>query len=313
VAWYRDNRDLAKPDFCDLQLYTEWESDARTLVDASANADAIVIGSYFHDAPQLVRALLDADRGPLLFYDIDTPVTLALLRTNGCTEYLSADLIPHFDAYLSFTGGAALQELEGRFGSPWAVPFYCSVDPELYAPQAPCAPFCCDLSYLGTYAADRQLKLEQLLCGAADKLPGRRFIVAGPQYPEALQWPENVRRIPHVAPPQHPAFYSSSRFTLNLTRGDMVAAGYSPSVRIFEASACGAAILSDAWDGLEEFLEPGEEVLLPGDADEVARILTDLSEEERQRVGSRARARILAEHTSDHRAAQFEQVVHRLS
>ncbi len=313
VPWYRENRDLGRPDFCDLQLYADWDSDAQRLVEASADADAIVIGSYFHDAPRLARALLDADRGPLLFYDIDTPITLALLRTQGKTEYLDAALIPHFDAYLSFTGGPALQELEDRFGSPRAVPFYCSVDPELYVPTTPGDSFCCDLSYLGTYAADRQPKLETLFCGAANKLPEMRFLVAGPQYPQALTWPANVRRIAHIAPPQHPAFYSSSRLTLNLTRSDMVAAGYSPSVRLFEASACGAAIISDAWDGLAEFLQPDEEILLPRNADEVAGILTDLSDDERQRLGARARARILAEHTSDHRAAQFEQVVRQLN
>jgi spore maturation protein CgeB len=312
VAWYREHRDLASPEFCDVLLYGEWQSDATRLVVASADADAVVIGSYFHDAPKLTRALLDAGRRPLLFYDIDTPITLALLRTQGSAEYLDADLIPHFDAYLSFTGGAALQELEDDFGSLLAVPFYCSVDPEIYRPSAPSEVFCCDLSYLGTYAADRQPKLATLLCGAAQVLPERRFLVAGPQYPETLQWPDNVRRIMHVPPPEHPAFYSSSRFTLNLTRADMVAAGYSPSVRLFEASACGAAIISDAWAGFADFLTPGEEVLLSRDAQETAAILKDLSEEERLRLGRRARERVLSAHTSDHRAIQFEQIVRRL-
>ena len=142
-------------------------------------------------------------------------------------------------------------------------------------------------------------------------LPDRDFIVAGAMYPEDIAWQANVKRLTHVAPPDHPDFYSSARFTLNLTRADMVRAGYSPSVRLFEAAACGAAILSDEWPGITEFLIPGGEILLPRDASETAAILTGLSEAERIRMGQRARERILAEHTSAHRAKQFEQIVER--
>ena len=169
--------------------------------------------------------------------------------------------------------------------------------------------FTADLSYLGTYAADRQGKLMGLLAGAAERLPEHKFLVAGPQYPADAEWPTNVRRLVHVPPPEHPAFYSSSRFTLNLTREDMVRAGFSPSVRLFEASACGATILSDSWPGLRDFLTPGEEVLLPADAAEVAAIVTGLSDAERTRIGARARERILAEHTAEHRARQFEAIL----
>jgi spore maturation protein CgeB len=128
-------------------------------------------------------------------------------------------------------------------------------------------------------------------------------------YPADLKWSRNVQRITHVSPPEHPAFYSSSRFTLNLTRDDMVVAGYSPSVRLFEASACGATILSDDWPGLSQFLTPGEEILLPQTAQETADILVELTDAQRLRIGDRARERILAEHTSVHRAREFEKIV----
>jgi spore maturation protein CgeB len=313
VEWYRSNRDLPHPDFCSVRLYEAWNRSSRELLDKASDADAIVIGSYFPDAIAATQALLDAGKAPILFYDIDTPITISKLRMHGGTEYLDAKLIPHYAAYLSFTGGPALRELEHRFGSPWAVPFYCSVDPDQHKPTAICADFRCDLSYLGTYAADRQANLMRMLNGAAAILPERRFLVAGPQYPESIPWQPNVRRIIHLSPPQHPSFYSSSRFTLNLTRADMVAAGYSPSVRLFEASASGAAIFSDSWAGLEEFLTPGEEILLPRDQHEVADILQGLSEEERIRIGQRARERILAQHTSTQRAAEFEHIVERCS
>lgn len=309
VEWYRNNRDLPQPEFCTVRLYEQWPREVRELVALAADADVILIGSYFPDAVAATRALLNAGYGPVLFYDIDTPITIAQLRDQGRTAYLEPSLIPLYDAYLSFTGGPALAELEDDFGASWAVPFYCSVDAAIYRPVPICPEFQCDLSYLGTYASDRQPKLMQYLNDPARMLPDRRFVVAGPQYPTGIPWQPNVDRIVHLSPREHPFFYSSSRFSLNLTRADMVAAGYSPSVRLFEASACGAAILSDRWPGLEEFLTPGEEILLPRDAREVTEILTGISDEERARIGTRARERILSQHTSEHRAAQFEEIV----
>ncbi len=313
VEWYRSNRDLPEPGYCAVQLYEEWQPSITWLTGLAREADVVVVGSYFPDAISATEDLLSAGCGPLLFYDIDTPITLSWLRKQGGCHYLRGCDIPHYAAYLSFTGGPALQELQTRFGSPQAVPFYCSVDDELYAPTPHVAKYLCDLSYLGTYAEDRQSKLMTLLNGAAARMPDNAFVVAGPQYPADTIWQRNVRRLVHLPPPEHPAFYSSSQFTLNLTRNDMVAAGYSPSVRLFEASACGAAILSDAWHGLEEFLTPGDQVLLPQSAEDVVSILRDTTNRERKNMGSRARERILAEHTSQHRAMQFETITSSLT
>jgi spore maturation protein CgeB len=309
VEWYRSNRDLPEPDFCTVRLYDDWEAEGRSLIREAVDADAIVVGSYFPDAIAATRALLEAGYGPLLFYDIDTPITISHLRASGHCDYLDASLIPHYSAYLSFTGGPTLRELEMRFGSPHAVAFYCSVDPDLYRPREINPEYRCDLSYLGTYARDRQPKLMHLLNDPAHMLADNSFIIAGAMYPEHVPWAANVTRIIHISPPAHPAFYSSSRFTLNLTRDEMIAAGHSPSVRLFEASACGAAILSDNWPGLDQFLTPGEEILLPRDANEVADILLNFPEEDRIRIGRRARERILANHTSEHRAREFEKIV----
>ncbi len=309
VEWYRSNRDLPHPEFCSVQLYDDWVSSEAGLLGASAKADVIVVGSYFPDAMAATQALLERAHCPVLFYDIDTPITLVRLRDEGSTEYLKASSIPGFAAYLSFTGGPALRELEEQFGARRAVPFYCSVDTDLYHPTAERDEFRCDLSYLGTYASDRQSKLMRLLDGSAGLLPDRRFLVAGPQYPAAIDWQSNVKRIMHVSPPDHPSFYSSSRFTLNLTRQDMIAVGYSPSVRLFEASACGTAIVSDNWAGLEEFFTPEKEILLPGDTEELAGLLREMPDSERRQIGVSARARILAAHTSQHRAVEFEQIV----
>jgi spore maturation protein CgeB len=313
VEWYRSNRDLPHPSFCRVHIYEEWARSRKELLRVSLDADVIMIGSYYPDAIAATEALCEAGSAPILFYDIDTPVTISQLRTCGSTDYLDAKLIPHYAAYLSFTGGPTLRELEERFGSPWAVPFYCSVDPDSYKPAPIHEDFRCDLSYLGTYATDRQPKLMRMLNGTAGLLPEREFIVAGPQYPDDTAWRPNVARIIHLAPPEHPTFYSSSRFTLNLTRDDMIAAGYSPSVRLFEASACGSTILSDSWRGLNEFLTPNEEILLPRDQYEIANIMQTMLEQDRMRMGRRARERILAQHSSQHRAAEFERIVERCS
>ena len=311
LEWFRNNRDMPRPEFCTVHLYADWRESVRKLVKLGKDADAIVVGSYFPDAIVGTEGLIEAGCGPLIFYDIDTPITVSKLRKDGRTEYLREAQIPQFAAYLSFTGGPVLRELEERFGSPFAVPFYCSVDPESYRPTSINREFRCELSYLGTYAKDRQPKLMGLLNETARSMPESRFIVAGAQYPKDTPWQKNVERVIHLSPPDHPAFYCSSKFTLNLTRDEMVAAGYSPSVRLFEASACGAALLSDYWKGLEHFLTPNEEVLLPKDAYEVEQIIRTMPEAGRTRMGLNARERILSEHTAAHRALEFEQIVSR--
>jgi spore maturation protein CgeB len=309
VPWYRDHRDMPHPEFCRVELYSDWAAEEARLLQFAADADAVVVGSYFPDAVIASGALLDRAKAPVMFYDIDTPVTMAGLRHAGRTEYLDASMIPHYAAYLSFTSGPTLTELVESFGARRAVALFCSVDPELYQQTIPRHTFRSEMSYLGTYAADRQEKLMAFLNRPAQRMSDRTFLVAGPQYPANVAWAKNVQRLDHVAPADHPAFYSSTRFTLNLTRADMVAAGYSPSVRLFEASACGAAIVSDAWAGLKEFLTPGEEILVVEDASDVIHILSGLSEEERSKLGERARTRVLAEHTSEHRAREFEAIV----
>jgi spore maturation protein CgeB len=312
VEWYRSHRDLTEAAYCEILLYEDWRIDGNVLALRHArDADVVVIGSYFPDGIVATESLLNACSTPMLFYDIDTPVTLAQLRASGCAEYLDAKLIPYYAAYMSFTGGPVLEEIESRFGSPFAAPLYCSVDPAVHRRTPSRKMFRCDLSYLGTYARDRQPKLEALLQEPARALPKKQFLVAGPLYPETVKWAPNVKRTSHVPPADHPALYSSSRFTLNITRDDMVDAGYSPSVRLFEASACAAAIISDCWPGIEAFLEPGEEILLPRTAEDIVDILTSLSDAEARTMGDRARARILSAHTANHRAREFEEIVDR--
>ena len=302
--WYAEHRDLAEPGFCRLQLYDETSGLARHERDI-AGADLVVLGSYVPEGIAVGRFVQSVAKGVTAFYDIDTPVTLAGLQA-GDNDYLARELIPGFDVYLSFTGGPTLARLEMHWGARRARALYCSVDPALYRPVE--TPRRWDMGYLGTYSPDRQPTLERLLLEPARLLPQCRFVVAGPQYPEGIEWPGNVDRIEHLSPADHAAFYSSLGWTLNVTRADMRAAGYSPSVRLFEAAACGTPILSDAWPGLDEVLAVGREIVVAEDAAAIVQTLR-LPPARREAVAARARARVLGAHTSSHRAGELEAIV----
>lgn len=309
AEWYASNRDLPEPEFCELKLYDRW-TDALPLVRRElASADVAMVGSYFPDGIAAVEEMLQSKAAVRTFYDIDTPVTLAALRERGSSRYLRANQLPALDVYFSFTGGPTLGELESRFGVRRAAPLYCSFDPECYRTYPRSQRFACAMSYMGTYASDRQQKLEDVLFRTARALPEEKFIVAGPQYPREVCWPHNVRHMMHLNPRWHPHLYSSSRLTLNLTRRDMVVAGYSPSVRLFEAAACGATIVSDNWPGLDSFFEPGREILLASNAQEIIRYVRELDERQLRSIGLAAQERVLASHTSQQRATEFEREV----
>ncbi len=299
--WYAANRDLPEPDFCDLRFYESLDELARhrSLIE---RADAVMVGSYVPDGVEVGRYVIDHARGVTAFYDIDTPVTLAALAKNEC-RYLAADLISSYDLYLSFTGGPTLGLLERRYGAKAAHALYCSVDDTAYRPME--VPTRYDLGYLGTYSADRQPTLERLLIEPARRAPDLSFVVAGPQYPQDIAWPANVRRLEHVPPAEHAAFYNACRWTLNVTRADMIRAGYSPSVRLFEAAACGTPIISDSWAGIEEVLAPAREIVLAATADEVLAALRG-PEADRRAMATGARARVLASHTAACRARELE-------
>jgi spore maturation protein CgeB len=306
--WYAENRDLRTASYCEIALYQDISELQTRHAHAVAEADLVIVGSYVPEGITVAEWATQIAGGYTAFYDIDTPVTMEAIKDGTC-EYLVPELIARFDAYLSFTGGPILDVLQQRYHAKRAVPFHCSVDPEIYRPLALTRLW--DLAYLGTYSLDRQATLDRLLVRPAKELPERRFAVAGSLYPSDLQWPENVDRIQHLPPKEHCAFYNRQRFTLNVTRDAMVQSGYSPSVRLFEAAACGTPIISDAWTGIETFLEPDREILIAKTSDDVTRILDNMDEHHRTQIGARARSRVLREHTADHRAKQIESLVGR--
>ncbi|AUW57300.1 glycosyltransferase [Sphingobium sp. SCG-1] len=298
VPWYANARDFDQPDYCQLAFY-ETLDDLAEWREAIAGADAVMVGSYVPDGIAVGQFVQQVARGTTAFYDIDTPVTLAALERGDCA-YISPELIPGYDIYFSFTGGPTLSRLEQQYVSPAARPLYCSVDVQSYMPLD--VPKQWDLSYLGTYSDDRQPTLERLLIEPARARPDLRFVVAGPQYPDTIEWPDNVERIAHLPPAQHAAFYSASRYTLNVTRADMIVAGWSPSVRLFEAAACGTPIISDVWPGLDSVFELESEILPATSGEDVVAAL----DREGARIGEAARRRVLTAHSAEHRAAELE-------
>lgn len=301
--WYAANRDLPDPSWCTLAFYRSL-AGLQGWSQQISEADAVIVGSYVPDGIAIGGLVQRVAGGVTAFYDIDTPVTLAALARGNCT-YLSPGLIPGYDLYLSFTGGPTLDVLERSFGAPRACALYCSADTDAYRPEGRQKRW--DLSYLGTYSPDRQDTLATLLIEPAKRLPDMRFVVAGPKYPGGIDWPANVERIEHVGPHEHAAFYDTSRWTLNVTRADMIRAGYSPSVRLFEAAACGTAIVSDRWPGIETFFENGRSIMLATTADDVVDVLTA---QQASRIGTAARQVVLEGHSAHHRAAELEGLLH---
>lgn len=304
--WYAANRDLPKPSFGRAEIYRSISELKTRFAKEIGPADCVIVGSFVPDGREIGQWITQSANGVTAFYDIDTPITLEKIAHDKC-DYLSPDLISRFDIYLSFTGGPILGLLENEYGAPMARALYCSVDPTLYFPEERRKKWV--LGYLGTFSEDRQPTLNSLLLTPATMWPRGRFVVAGPQYPRGIQWPRNVRRIVHLSPAEHRAFYNAQSFTLNVTRAAMIRAGYSPSVRLFEAAACGTPIVSDVWPGLDAFLEPDEEVLIARTSIEVLEILRELPESTAREIGARARERVLAEHTSAHRAVQLESYI----
>ncbi|HEY0776702.1 MAG TPA: glycosyltransferase [Gemmatirosa sp.] len=305
VEWYRDNRDMPHPAGCETLLYTSLDELRTEHAGRLRDADVVVVGSYVPEGVAVGEWAVATAHGLVAFYDIDTPVTLAKLA-RGDHEYVTPELVARYGLYLSFTGGPTLRRIERELGSPMARALYCSVDPALYFPD-PNAELRYDLGYMGTYSDDRQPTLDRLLVEPARAWREGRFVVAGPQYPATIAWPPNVERTMHLAPREHRAFYCAQRFTLNVTRADMIAAGWSPSVRLFEAAACATPIVSDAWPGLDDVLAPGREIVVADGTADVLGVLRTMDDAERRAMGDAARARVLAAHTAAHRAAQFEE------
>lgn len=306
LPWHAENADVAAPPGCDFQLYTDVASVMLNFRKKVTGADLVMVGSCVPEGDLIGDWVVRTAQGATAFFDMDAPLTLELLECGRC-DYLTPRLVPRYQLYLTCAAGPTARRLEKRYGASAVRPFYCAIDPKSHKPRKRGIKW--DLAYLGTYCEDRQAALEQLLLAPAKRCPHARMAVAGALYPEETSWPRNVERIENVPPKDHAQFFCSQRFALNLTREPMKKAGYSPSVRLFEAAACGVPVISDAWPGMEEFFRPGKEILVARTGRDVVEILRDMPEKERLEIGRAARARVLNEHTAARRVLDLERCV----
>ncbi len=308
VPYYAKHRDLLDPAYAKLILYDRWHNVAFLAKDACGLADVAIVTSYCSDGIAASELVTSSSSQLKVFYDLDAPVTLQRLKCGEKVDYVGDRGFTDFDLVLSYTGGRTLAELRLHLGARRAAPLYGSVDPQTHYRRQPVSAYVSDFSYLGTYAADRQPLLKELFLNPARRQPGKKFVIAGAQYPENFPWDENIYFVQHLPPFEHAAFFSSSRLTLNITRQAMAEMGYCPSGRLFEAAACGTPIVTDVWAGLERFFTPGKEVIAAGNAAEVIRAV-DLSSHELQRISKCAQERVLDEHTADVRARELEEIL----
>lgn len=308
VQYYASNRDLTVIDGMELILYENWIQVETTARIRFKYADVAIVTSYCPDAASVTESLENMTGILKIFYDLDTPVTLQSIENNSWPPYIPDKGLGMYDCILSFTGGAVLGKLKSVLGASSVFPLYGCADSETHFPSDILKIYNGDLSYMGTFAADRQKKLVELFVEPAKKVPQKRFILGGVMYPNDFPWSENICYYEHIAPPDHPSFYCSSKFTLNITREAMAKNGYCPSGRLFEAAICGVAVISDWWDGLDNFFIPGEEILIAENSQQVVEII-EMSDEERLKIAMQARKRCLSQHTARHRAEELVKIV----
>jgi spore maturation protein CgeB len=309
VPYYAQHRDLLELAGGELVLYDRWDEVLPRARRELLDADAAIATSYCPDGIAASELMQEARRDAVkAFYDMDTPVTLENLREGRAVAYIGPRGLRDFDVVLSYTGGRSVEELRTRLGARRVATLYGHVDTEVHHPVPPAPAYRCALSYLGTYAADRQPALQALFIEPARRLPGQSFLIGGAQYPPDFPWTANIRFVRHMPPAEHPAFFCSSRLTLSVTRRAMAENGYCPSGRLFEAAACSTPVVSDWWTGLDDFLEPGREIVVARRAEDVVAAL-EMADEQLARIARDARERVLADHTSQRRAVELERIL----
>jgi spore maturation protein CgeB len=304
TPYYAGARDLDEISGGRLVIYPDWPAVRGIAAAQIADADVAVVTSYCADSLSARDLIVECGRPLAVFYDLDSPVTLARIEAGEDVSYIGQAGLSAYDLVLSFCGGPALDLLATRLGARRTAPLYGHVDPDVHRPAQPAAHYRCALSYLGTYSSDRQARLERLFIEPARVRGDLRFLIGGAQYPADFPWSPNIYFVRHLPPAEHPAFFSSSRLTLNITRRAMAELGWCPSGRLFEAAACGVPMISDDWPGLGAFFRPEEEIIIAGTIDDTLAALA-LGDDALASIARRARERALADHSSARRAAEL--------
>ena len=305
------HRDIAPPAWAKVHVYLATEAAVRVVIEESSQADVVVKASgvgVFDDA--LLGGLLSAARpGALrIFWDVDAPASLADMA--GAPDHPIRRALPSLDCVLTYGGGAPVVAAYERLGAKRCVPIYNALDPETHHPVPAEQRFAADLAFLANRLPDREARVERFFLDAARRLPQGRFLLGGNGWGDKSM-PPNVRKLGHVSTRDHNALNASATAVLNIARDSMASTGYSPATRVFEAAGAGACLITDAWDGLELFLQEGSEVLVARDGVDVARHLQALTPARALAIGQRALARVLAEHTYSHRGAEVDALLRR--
>ncbi len=297
-------RDLLRSPYCEVWTYASTDQLMDHYTAAIRSADVVMLGNGIPDTDRVAHWIATEARGITIYYDSNLARTRdSLAEGNIYPDCITCGSIANFSLFLSTTGGPALKQLADEYQLGFARPLYESVDP--YSFYRTDVDKTYDLGFIGNFKAERTSQLEELLIGPANYTPNRQFALAGDHYPVNRIWPQNLTYLEHLPETNHVDFYNRQRATLVLSRADRRELGYTPSRRLLAAAACGVPVLTDAWEGLEEFFEPGREVFSVAAKQDVLDVLYHTDKDLRRRVGSAARGRIMEGHTTAHRARQL--------
>jgi spore maturation protein CgeB len=304
------HRDIEDPPWAEVVVYEPRDERAvRELVAAAADADVIVKASGVGVFDAVLEEAVAELEGPefRIFWDVDAPATLGSMEEDP--DHPLRELIPAYDMVFTYGGGQPVIDRYLALGASSCTPIYNALDPETHHPEPPRPELACDLAFLGNRLPDREARVEEFFFRAAKALPTSVLVLGGNGWEDRVAGLGNVRYLGHVAPGDHNAINRSARAVLNVSRESMAANGWSPATRVFEAAGAGACLVSDEWQGIEDFLAPGEEVLVARDGGEVAELVAALEPECARAIGEAALERVLAEHTYDRRAEQVEAIL----
>ena len=296
------HRDIAPPSYARVEVYPATEQGLATVLAQAAAADVVVKASgvgVFDDA--LITGLLAHARpsAHTVFWDVDAPATLATLQADPAHPIRT--LLPRLSAVFTYGGGPPVVRAYAALGARSCTPIYNALDPATHFPVPSDPRFAADLGFLANRLPDREARVDAFFASAAERLPARGFLLGGAGW-EDKAFPANIRRLGHVGTADHNAFNATPLAVLNVARDSMAATGFSPATRVFEAAGAGACLITDAWEGLERFLAPGEQVLVARDGRDVADHLASLTVERAAAIGAAALQRVLTEHTYTIRA-----------
>lgn len=303
------NRDIPDPDYARVVVYQPTIEEVNRCIEAAKEADIIIkasgVGVFDQELEEEVLKIRNEDQ-QVIFWDVDAPATLDRMIYDPEDYFIS--LIPQFDQVLTYGGGPPVEKAYKKFGAKECSSIYNAFDPESHHPVAAQEIYRCDLAFLGNRLPDREQRVEKFFIEVAEALPDKNFILGGSGWDDKML-PNNIRYIGHVPTKDHNAFNCSPLAVLNISRDSMASYGFSPATRVFEAAAAGACMITDAWEGISEFFEPGKEILVASSSEEVVEILTTLDEERAKEVGNAALEKALCAHTYQHRARRLEEML----